>query len=92
MKKFFSNLEDLKDILMGVGGSKRKSIHYLCEKDENVRVSINTQLLVHTQNISGRILKELLTLIPGGDGWCWVSLGQEWKRTVTMYLFVTSGF
>lgn len=43
MKKFFSNLEDLKDILMGVGGSKRKSIHYLCEKDENVRASGSTE-------------------------------------------------
>ena len=64
MRKFFSDLEGLEDIR---GKSQR----------ESVRVSgtdyIYTRLLVYTQSITRRILRELIILIPGSGGWCWVA-------------------
>lgn len=56
------------------------------------RQFINTRVLVYTQSITGRILRELLMLTPGSGGWCWVAWDKDGKETVTLHPSVTSGF
>lgn len=47
------------------------------------RQIINTRSLVYTQSIAGRILRELLILIPGSGGWCWVAWDTDGKEAAT---------
>lgn len=53
------------------------------------RQIINTRSLMYTQSVTGRILRDLLILLPGSGGWCWGAWDKDVRKLSLVHPSVT---